>query len=180
MTALRTVSFAGEVANGSELIIGGYAFYGSGVNGGYSTPYTLAIALPSHTVSIGEYAFAKIASNELSVTMNEGLKTIGEGAFHSSIMSSVAIPSTVTEIPDDCFNNNTSTTFAVTFAPNSQVTAIGKSAFYSNKIKNIEIPKTVESIGEERSIKIIRLSHLPSSRVVYLRLSALKRSTMQV
>lgn len=147
MKSLSSITFTGEPSADTTLTIGGYAFYGTGVNGGYSNPVTLEIVLPKHTVAIGEYAFAKIGSNAVSVTMNEGLETIGEHAFDYTYIDYIAIPSTVKTIGAYAFYDNTSYSTSLTFAENSQLVTIGDYAFYDNSMMNVVIPASVEYIG---------------------------------
>ena len=58
----------------------------------------------------------------------------------------LVIPSTVTAIATDAFNDNPNLT-TVTFAPNSNLRRIGDAAFAFTNITNITLPPNLESIG---------------------------------
>ena len=96
---LATVTF--DMAEGEELEIGRYAFYGCGK--------LTSISLPARTKSIGNYSFAATTTagangGLTSVTLNEGLTTIGEYAFRGQKgITSITIPSTVTSIGASAF-----------------------------------------------------------------------------
>lgn len=73
---------------------------------------------------------------------------IGYGAFYTSSITSVEIPSSVTEIGNSAFSWCESLT-SVTFAAESQLTSIGQVAFMESGITSIEIPSSVTTIGED-------------------------------
>ena len=109
----------------TTLAIGERAFY-----------YTALTALvtPARTESIGKEAFLlDPTGNPLkSLTLNEGLETIGENAFQYAAITSLSIPNTVKTIDNYAFNR---ATIAEIVIPNS-VTYIGAVAFgdvYSNR-----------------------------------------------
>lgn len=121
---LTSVTF-NEGGAATTLAIGERAFY-----------YTALTALvtPARTESIGKEAFLLDPNgNPLkSLTLNEGLETIGENAFQYAAITSLSIPNTVKTIDNYAFNR---ATIAEIVIPNS-VTYIGAVAFgdvYSNR-----------------------------------------------
>lgn len=93
---LTTVNFL-ESAAGEQsvpLTIGDKAFY--------NCLAIVSIELPARTVSVGDDCFRRYGTEKSklkTVVLNEGLQTIGAGAFNScDELESIIIPSTVTEI----------------------------------------------------------------------------------
>lgn len=97
---------------------------------------------------IGDSAF--IGNNNItSVTINDGLQTIGTGAFgYMSNLTTVDMSknTTLTTIGDQAFAMSTS--ISAINIPNS-VKTIGNAAFKSTKIMNVDIPNSVTNIGNE-------------------------------
>ncbi len=79
------------------------------------------------------------------VVIDEGVTTIGDGAFGGTRITSAVIPNSVTSIGDYAFSScNGLTSIAI---PDS-VISIGESAFaYCQRLDSITIPKNVSSIG---------------------------------
>ncbi|MBR4845666.1 MAG: leucine-rich repeat domain-containing protein, partial [Bacteroidaceae bacterium] len=100
--------------------------------------------IPNTVTAIGGYAFAE--TDLWSISLPNGLKKIGEGAFEGCRnLTSITIPEGVTSIGDWAFSHCSSLT-AITI-PKS-VTSIGSSAFsFCNSITAITIPEGVTSIG---------------------------------
>ena len=98
---------------------------------------------------IGRQAFLQFM-NMTSVTLNEGLLTIGDNAFggcNNASFTSITIPASVTSIGASIFSgcDNLAT---VTIADGSNLTTIGKSTFSGCLgLSSIEIPAGVTSIG---------------------------------
>lgn len=66
------------------------------------------VNIPEHLEVIGVGAFASCESLEIDLVLPEGLREVGTGAFNSSGITSVVIPSTVTDIGESfrfCKNN---------------------------------------------------------------------------
>lgn len=146
----------------------------TGINGDYTEvniPSTVNLNSKNYNVtSVGSNAFVG-NTNITSVTINDGLQTIGDGAFAyipnlttvdmsknttlttigndaftSSKVSTVDIPSSVTSIGDDAFayNSNLST---VNLDPS--LTTIGKEAFADDtKLTTLTLPSSVQTIGD--------------------------------
>ena len=83
-----------------------------------------------------------------SVAFESGsqLETIGEHVFENSKITSIEIPSSVTEIRNNCFAECTNLT-NVTFDPDSQLKKLGPFLFENSKIEKILIPSSVTEIG---------------------------------
>ena len=115
-----------------------------------------AVIVPSSVKTIGQTAFGYIGSpmdmgtNIFSITLNEGLETIGAEAFIGSRkLKSIHIPASVTTLGDKIFQNSTNLT-TVTFAEGSKLTAIPASCFYCNapgSLSSITLPEEITSIG---------------------------------
>ena len=91
--------------------------------------------------------WAQVRSDILSVSLPEGLTSIGNYAFYDcSSISSITIPNSVTSIGYRAFENCSSLTSII--LPNS-VTTIGSSAFSRcSSLTSITLPNSVTSIGE--------------------------------
>ena len=99
-TKLKTVTFRDELQEGSaekgikkatRLTIGDSAFY--------NCNEILTIVLPARTVSIGESCFASSGTSKLkTVTLNEGLKSIGAQAFAKTPLTTVELPASLEEL----------------------------------------------------------------------------------
>ena len=91
--------------------------------------------------TIGAYAFR----NSAIVTVNmQALTTLGIGAFYNcQQLATVAMPATLTVIPQDAFNTTTSLT-SLTLP--TQLTTIGASAFAASGVQNVNLPQTVTEI----------------------------------
>lgn len=85
-----------------------------------------SVSIPNSVVSIGAYAFAYDGLS--SVTISEGVITIGEGAFDGvSSLTTITIPNSVTTIGAGAFGE-CSGLAEITFG--SEITSIGSGAFY--------------------------------------------------
>ena len=126
-----------------------------------------SVTIPNSVTIIEDFAFC-MCPNLSSVTLSEGLISIGGSAFESCNISSISIPNSVISIGDDAFGWNTNLTTvtignSVTTIPNSafthcsslisvyipeSVTNIGSSAFYGcSGLTSVDIPNSVRSIG---------------------------------
>lgn len=88
------------------------------------------IVIPSNVKTIGKAAFADAGNastvSALTITLNEGLTTIGSGAFFGCRKySSLVIPNSVTTVGSSAFYMNNITNLTI----GSGVTTIGQSAF---------------------------------------------------
>lgn len=84
------------------------------------------------------------------VVIEEGVTYIGDNAFYGisaggcSELTSIELPSTLTELGDRCFHSTGITSITI---PNS-VTTIGEYAFTDSNITSLYIPSSVTSIGD--------------------------------
>lgn len=91
-------------------------------------------------------AFAHFAG---TVTLSEGIKTIGRDSFynyHPSEGTVFTVPASVTEIGDGCFERTTAT---VKFAENSQLKTVGKEAFAQLTQSTLVLPDGLETLGDQ-------------------------------
>lgn len=101
--------------------------------------------LPNSVIEISDFAFA--GCNLLtSVTMNNGLKTIGANAFDGSTINAIVIPPTVTSLGVSAFANCAKATSIV--VPPS-LTSISNYAFSGCRgAVTVSLPSNLSSIGE--------------------------------
>lgn len=91
-------------------------------------------------------AFAHFAG---TVTLSEGIKTIGRDSFynyHPSGETVFTVPASVTEIGEGCFERTTAT---VQFAENSQLKTVGKEAFAQLTQSTLVLPDGLETLGDQ-------------------------------
>jgi len=110
--------------------IGDGAFEYSGVTGSGRTDAdgNPIFVMPSKTQTIGNYAFA--GSHIKEVSFNDGLQSIGDGAFsYNELDGSLVLPDSVTSVGANAFYGNQIKGVTVPQAAN-----VGKSAFDYNRI----------------------------------------------
>ena len=111
-------------------------------------PWVTQAVLPASVRSIGRYAFS--LSQLESITLPEGLETIGNSAFQScSRLGSVVIPSTVTEIGRYAFYNAFRTSSEATVTIADAECSIGQGAFCYSNMSAIDLGSRVTSIGQD-------------------------------
>ncbi len=140
-----------EVTNGQATITGFDYYYGDDKN--VVIPATLG-GYP--VTAIGDSAFESKSSLE-SITIPEGVTTIGAGAFSWTYITSVTIPSTVRVIGDEAFYYCSNLTKVV--IPNG-VKTIGKQAFYNSGLTALTLGNGVQTIGEEAFYSCDNLTEL--------------------
>lgn len=102
--------------------------------------------LPKTVVEISEFAFT--GCNKLtSITLNNGLKIIGNNAFENCGINSITIPSSVNILGNSAFLNCKNASTLNFFEPSS-LQNISNNAFAGcNKISSVILPSGLESIG---------------------------------
>lgn len=104
-----------------------------------------SITLPDGLISIGDGAFKDCVSL-VAISLPESVTSIGESAFiHCTKLSSVNLPNGITEISQAMFWQCFSLT---SISIPESVTSIGDSAFVYTGLTSITIPKNVTSIGK--------------------------------
>ena len=137
-----------------------------GDNAFANAPGLTEVTLPNTLTSIGNNAFSwNISgySSLASVTILEGVLTIGDNAFRSTAITTITIPTSVTTINDHAFRDCNALS-TVIFSNNSACTRIGESAFYDTILTTIYIPSSMTAIGSYafKSTNLATIS-LPSS-----------------
>jgi len=113
-----------------------------------SVATTISAPAASTSTSSGGFQMSgttltKYTGSNKSVTIPDGITSIGKGAFEGTGITSVIIPNSVTTIGQNAFNSNQLTSVTI---PNS-VTSIETGAFANNKLTSITIPNSVTKIG---------------------------------
>lgn len=117
------------------------------------------VTVPSSVTSIGDRSFAWCLPEEpLNINLPQnGLISIGEGAFYKSNLPTIKLPDTLLSIGDGAFYY--SELEKVTLP--SSIATIGELAFATTDIRSIEIPTSLTSIGpgafSRNSLKEIRV-----------------------
>ncbi len=165
MTNLTSV----ELGEGIKTI-GDNAFAGTGItevtlpeglteigSGAFSGTAITEVTVPSTVETIGAGAFqdckdlAEVKIEKPAEGAEGGLTSIGDNAFSGSAITSVEIPSTVTEIGDGAFKDCKDLTEVKIEKPaegtEGGLTSIGNDAFNGAAITSVDIPSTVTTIG---------------------------------
>lgn len=158
------------IIDNSVTSIADHAFNGNTGDANYKNAAITALTVPSSVTSIGNYAFR--ANPIRSLNLNEGLLTIGAGAFSEMNIQSfwldVTIPDSVTSmgngtfsqsflghvvvgdglatIPEGAFYNNYDGGGALSVSLGSGVRTIGLAAFLGFRGTELVIPDGVETI----------------------------------
>lgn len=123
-----------------------------------------SVSLPDGIRTIGEMAFANTYLNELNLTDN--LESIGTRAFYSTHnLKSIYIGDKVKELPTGAFEYAYDLT---ELRLPASLTTIGESAFASSGLTKLDIPSSVTSIGANafRSTKIEEIILPPNLSVL--------------
>jgi len=114
--------------------IGNYAFYNAAAL--ESVDFSNATSLK--TIGIGAF---KLCTNLNSVILPDGLIEIGSSAFEKSALTSVTIPSSVTEIKNDAFWD-CHDLVSVDFSHAVNLTTVGIYAFQDTRLVAVDLSKT--------------------------------------
>ena len=96
--------------------IGDYAFYDCS----YLASVNFAVGMQENGLTIGDYAFGR-CGRLTSISLPEGTTSLGEGAFYSSALRTIHIPSTVTYMGE---NSGTGSYSFDVFSACSELTAV--------------------------------------------------------
>ena len=119
----------------AENTLGAYMFY--------QKSSLREVVLPKNLVGgIGNYAF-RYCSKLRSVTIPEGVTTIGESAFWGPVLTSIQLPKTLKKIGNDAFRK---TPLKEIILPPS-LESIGTQAFSETDLTEIRLPSSLKSIG---------------------------------
>ncbi|MBR5727401.1 MAG: leucine-rich repeat protein [Muribaculaceae bacterium] len=99
--------------------------------------------IPSSVEVIKHGAFN--GADLVSITLNEGLKEIGDYSLACKNLTAIDVPSTVTRIGDDAFF---SATALANVTLHEGLKTIGKSAFYKAPMTSLVIPASVDTIDK--------------------------------
>jgi len=116
-------------------------------------------------IGFGSFVFSGLTS----VTIGEGVETIGESAFYNcDLLTSITISASVTSIGGWAFASCYGLT-SVMFVDNSMLTSIGEYAFLGcESLTGIDIPEGVTSIGEGAFGFCISLTSVIMPNVTYI------------
>ena len=146
---LLAVSFAAP-SGARAVSAGGFTYDGSpggatvtGCDGICPTTLTIPDTLCGQPVtSIGDGAFE--TSLLTSVTIPDRVMSIGRNAFYNNLLTSVAIPNSVSTVGENAFRDNRLAGVTI----GSSVISIGNSAFQNNLLTTLTIPNSVTDIGD--------------------------------
>ena len=93
-------------------------------------------------VSIADHAFRELGLT--SVSMPDGITSIGYAAFYDNSLTNIEIPESVSSIGGHAFKSNNLTKVILS----SSLTSIEESTFSRNALVSISIPNSVTSIGD--------------------------------
>ncbi|MBE5735244.1 MAG: hypothetical protein E7361_02230 [Clostridiales bacterium] len=134
--AFDSIYYAYTISIGEGVeTIGDYAFYDC-------LRVNSKLTIPNSVTYIGEYAFASMTDLP-SISIGTGISVIPKGAFRSSNLTSVVIPSNVKHIGFEAFYYTDLT--SVTF--NEGLETVDDYAFYYLDLSSVSFPDTVIYIG---------------------------------
>ena len=111
----------------------------------YNQPKLAKVTIGENVTKIPIHAFRHCTALS-TVSFGNSLTSIPKYAFYNCEISSIDLPSSVTEIGEYAFYQNTALTSANL---GTSVTTIGEYAFYNaSNLKNLEMGNVIESIGE--------------------------------
>ena len=113
-----------------------------GVQAFYRIQGIQSLVIPGSVTTISTFAFANVPIT--SLTLNEGLTTIGNRSFAATSFTKLVIPNSVTTISGDAFFNNKIEVLSI----GTGVTNIQEQAFSSSSLlKYLTIPNGVTTLG---------------------------------
>ena len=122
-------------------LLSGYTYIGSNCFNNANGKKLANIVVPMTIKHIGTNAFVGTKTSSVRLP---NLEYIGTSAFaNCSNLTSAEFSNSITQIPNDCFQNSGLTSFVVP----QYLTTIGSSAFNSTKITKLYLPATLTEIG---------------------------------
>lgn len=122
-------------------LLSGYTYIGSNCFNNANGKKLANIVVPMTIKYIGTNAFVGTKTSSVRLP---NLEYIGASAFaNCSNLTSAEFSNSITQIPNDCFQNSGLTSFVVP----QYLTTIGSSAFNSTKITKLYLPATLTEIG---------------------------------
>lgn len=122
-------------------LLSGYTYIGSNCFNNANGKKLANIVVPMTIKHIGTNAFVGTKTSSVRLP---NLEYIGASAFaNCSNLTSAEFSNSITQIPNDCFQNSGLTSFVVP----QYLTTIGASAFNSTKITKLYLPATLTEIG---------------------------------
>lgn len=122
-------------------LLSGYTYIGSNCFNNANGKKLANIVVPMTIKYIGTNAFVGTKTSSVRLP---NLEYIGASAFaNCSNLTSAEFSNSITQIPNDCFQNSGLTSFVVP----QYLTTIGSSAFTSTKITKLYLPATLTEIG---------------------------------
>ena len=113
-------------------------------NAFYGYTGLISITIPDGVTSIGDWSFFNCGL--ASVSLPESVTSIGANSFsHCNKLTSINIPKGVTSIEDNTFSN---CSILTSISLPESLMSIGTSAFSTCNLTSIEIPESVTDIGE--------------------------------
>jgi len=134
---------AAEQANITSIIISN-TVTSIGVEAFYRVTGVKSLVIPGSVKTIDTWAFANVPLT--SLTLNEGVTTIGQRAFNAALITKLVIPNSVTSIVNEAFNNNKIQDLSI----GTGVRTIGDNAFLpgvGSPLKYLTIPDGVTTLG---------------------------------
>jgi hypothetical protein len=104
-----------------------------------------SVSIPSTVTYIGDNAFKKCFNMDLSGDLPFGLTYLGSDAFQETAITSITIPSGITEIKEDTFYACYS---LISIDFEGDIVSIGKNGIRETAITNLVIPGSLTSIGD--------------------------------
>lgn len=106
-----------------------------------------SVVIPGSVTNIGGNAFGGTFRYGGTVTIGEGVKTIGESAFYNSNVSTLRLPSTLERIENSAFYGCVRLAALSELVLPENLTYIGQTAFAKGTFSSVSIPDGVTEIG---------------------------------
>ena len=159
--AVNNSSYRGDVVIPTTVTQEGITYRVTSIGGSafYQAHELISVTISEGITSIGLGAFTEC--NLSTITLPESLVTIGEYAFNTCRdLTSITIPKGVKSIKEAAFAQ-CQNLISVTIPDNSKLTLIGGHAFYDcRSLTSITIPKSVTSIERRAFAKCSKLSNV--------------------